>query len=162
MSNSILFRELGDVEIAEFKAYARENHKAGDPIDREIWHPVIVEECELIDMEAITGGNTGAARCIITLSSKPSYFIIAMRERGESDWNLEFGDLEFDVALQEFKDRVYCDGHEYQFLIWECLDYSTQATAADLDVFNSEESKPFFDRFSGAGHVKLMGGRAYL
>ena len=55
MSNSILFRELGDVEIAEFKAYARENHKAGDPIEREIWHPVIVKECELIDREAITG-----------------------------------------------------------------------------------------------------------
>ena len=158
MSNSILFRELGDAEIAEFKAYARENHKAGDPIEREIWHPVIVEECELIDREAITGEG----RRIITLSSKPSYFIIAMRERGERDWNLEFGDLEFDVASEEFWDRANSDGHEYQFLFWECLENCQSATDADLAFFNSEEWRPFFDRFSGAGHVKFLGGRAYL
>ena len=52
MSNSILFRELDDSEAQEFQEWARANHKPGDPIEREIWHPVVVAECELIDAQA--------------------------------------------------------------------------------------------------------------
>jgi len=97
----------------------------------------------------------------IVLNSTPSYFIIAMRERGERDWNLEFGDLNKDVAFQEFEDRVYSDGHEYQFLFWECLENSQEATDADLAHFNSDEYRPIFERFAGT-HVKLWGACAYL
>ena len=52
MSRSVLFRELDAAESAEFRAHARANHKPGDHIDREIWHPVVVAECEKIDAEA--------------------------------------------------------------------------------------------------------------
>jgi len=98
----------------------------------------------------------------VVLKSSPSYFVLAMRERGEELWGQEFGDYDWQVAYQEFKDRVYSDGHEYQFLIWECLEDSTKATAADLAHFNSDEYRPIFERLAGAGDVKLRGARAYL
>ena len=98
----------------------------------------------------------------VVLKSSPSYFVLAMRERGENDWGLEFGDPEKAVAFQEFDDRVYSDGHEYQFLIWECLADSQEATEADLAHFNSDEYRPIFKRYAGAKHVKLRGARAYL
>ena len=98
----------------------------------------------------------------VILKNERSYFVLAMRERGESEWGQEFGDYDWKVAYQEFKDRVYSDGHEYQFLIWECLEDSTKATAADLAHFNSDEYRPIFKRLAGAEHVKLRGARAYL
>ena len=98
----------------------------------------------------------------VILKNERSYFVLAMRERGGNDWALEFGDPDKEVAFQEFDDRVYSDGHEYQFLIWECLEDSTKATAADLAHFNSDEYRPIFKRLAGAEHVKLRGARAYL
>ena len=47
MDNSF-FRVLNAAETEEFKQWARENHKAGDEV-KDIWHPVIREECKLID-----------------------------------------------------------------------------------------------------------------
>ena len=44
------FRDLSLKEISEFKKWARENYKAGDVIS-EVWHPVIKEECCLINKE---------------------------------------------------------------------------------------------------------------
>ena len=54
MNRSVLFRELDDTEVQEFQEWARANHKPGDPIEREIWHPVLVAECELIDSGTFT------------------------------------------------------------------------------------------------------------
>jgi hypothetical protein len=45
-----IWRELSDVEVEQFKAWARENHKPGEPVDS-FWHPVVRAECELIDQE---------------------------------------------------------------------------------------------------------------
>jgi hypothetical protein len=46
---SILFRELDATERREFRESARENYTAGDPIDRDLWHPIYVAECEAIN-----------------------------------------------------------------------------------------------------------------
>ena len=45
-----LYRDLSEEETADFKAYARENYQAGSLIN-DVWHPVIKEECELINRE---------------------------------------------------------------------------------------------------------------
>ena len=45
----MLFRELNAAERREFRESARENYTAGDPIDRDLWHPVYVAECEAIN-----------------------------------------------------------------------------------------------------------------
>jgi len=50
----MLFREL-DAEIAEFKQWARDFYISGQAIDREFWHPVVVAECDLINLEARQG-----------------------------------------------------------------------------------------------------------
>lgn len=52
MNRSVFFRKLDDSEAQEFQEWARANHKPGDPIDRVIWHPVVVAECEKIDAQA--------------------------------------------------------------------------------------------------------------
>jgi hypothetical protein len=46
-----MYRELTPDEITEFKQWARDNFKPGDPINN-VWHDVVIEECELIKMEA--------------------------------------------------------------------------------------------------------------
>ena len=48
------FRKLTDEEEREFRTWARNNHKAGGEVDP-CWHPVVRNECYLIDRE---GGKT--------------------------------------------------------------------------------------------------------
>jgi len=50
------FKVLNKKETAEFKQWARENHKIGDRVEP-IWHPVVREECKRIDEER--GHGTG-------------------------------------------------------------------------------------------------------
>lgn len=47
MDNSF-FRELTEAEVADFRQWARDNWKPGDPIE-EIWHPVVRDECQRIE-----------------------------------------------------------------------------------------------------------------
>jgi hypothetical protein len=44
----MLFRGLTKEEEKEFKQWAQDNYKPGEPI-RTLWHPVIQEECEIIN-----------------------------------------------------------------------------------------------------------------
>jgi len=46
-----IFRNLNKEEIKEFKQWARDNHKAGDHFDENLWHPVVIAECKQIDSE---------------------------------------------------------------------------------------------------------------
>jgi hypothetical protein len=43
-STNPLFRELSEAEIAEFRQWARNNYKVGEPISG-LWHPIIQQEC---------------------------------------------------------------------------------------------------------------------
>ena len=45
------FRVLTDPEAEQFRLWARENYTAGDEVS-EIWHPVIREECKMMNEEA--------------------------------------------------------------------------------------------------------------
>ena len=47
---SELHRELEEDEMSVFKQWARDNYTAGESI-KLIWHPVIVEECILINKQ---------------------------------------------------------------------------------------------------------------
>lgn len=47
-SKSIMFRDLDDNEEKEFRQWVRDNYKKNDPIP-EIWHPVCVDECQIIN-----------------------------------------------------------------------------------------------------------------
>jgi hypothetical protein len=49
----MMFRQLNSEEVQQFRAWARENYKTGDPIPG-IWHPVIQEECAKINREKAT------------------------------------------------------------------------------------------------------------
>ena len=42
-----LHRELSEKEKADFKKWAQDNWKVGDPISP-VWHPSVVEECALM------------------------------------------------------------------------------------------------------------------
>jgi hypothetical protein len=46
--NDILFRHLDPAEVEDFKAWARDNYVPGTPVSP-LWHPVIREECRLIN-----------------------------------------------------------------------------------------------------------------
>ena len=46
-----LFRVLDESEEKTFRAWARENHKPGDAVNR-MWHPVVRDECQRMDEEA--------------------------------------------------------------------------------------------------------------
>lgn len=46
-----LFRTLDSSEIAEFKTWARENYRAGQPISA-VWHPTTRAECMAMNIEA--------------------------------------------------------------------------------------------------------------
>lgn len=46
------FRKLDADETADFKQWARDNYTAGDFINRGIWHPAVVAECERINSVA--------------------------------------------------------------------------------------------------------------
>ena len=45
-----MFRDLNEQEIAEFKQWARENHKPFATVS-ELWHPIVRLECNLMDDE---------------------------------------------------------------------------------------------------------------
>jgi hypothetical protein len=47
-----LFKKLSPKKEAEFRAWARKNHHPGDKIDP-LWHPIVKDECEKIDLEAL-------------------------------------------------------------------------------------------------------------
>ena len=49
-STEALFKDLTEAEVEGFKKWARDNHKPGDEVS-DIWHPVIREECRLIDLK---------------------------------------------------------------------------------------------------------------
>ena len=46
----MMFRQLSTEEESDFRAWARENYKPGEPI-KGIWHPIIQEECVCINRE---------------------------------------------------------------------------------------------------------------
>jgi len=49
--SSLLFRDLNDQEVVEFKQWARDNYAIGSPINT-VWHPVVVEECNQMNAES--------------------------------------------------------------------------------------------------------------
>ena len=53
----MIFRELTEAEIAEFQQWAIENYKPFEPIEREIWHPVIVAQCDAINAAYFTAAK---------------------------------------------------------------------------------------------------------
>ena len=48
-----LFRELSEGEVLNFKLAAREMFTPGDKIERALWHPVFIAECEKIEAESL-------------------------------------------------------------------------------------------------------------
>lgn len=46
------FRSLDDEEEDEFRKWAQENYKPGEPIPS-IWHPIVRRECELMNQGII-------------------------------------------------------------------------------------------------------------
>lgn len=46
----MMFRDLNEKEISEFKSWARENYEPGTEI-KTIWHPVVQKECAQINLE---------------------------------------------------------------------------------------------------------------
>lgn len=46
-----LFRDLNPFEVIEFKKWARDNYTPGDEV-KDFWHPVVRQECELINSES--------------------------------------------------------------------------------------------------------------
>lgn len=55
-----IFRTLSNKEVREFQQSARDKHYPGAQIERDIWHPVYVAECDRINAEAVkkVGGTT--------------------------------------------------------------------------------------------------------
>ena len=49
-----MFRDLNDIEIQEFRQWARDNYKVNTPIEDSIWHPHVVMECQLMNEEENT------------------------------------------------------------------------------------------------------------
>jgi len=45
----MLFRDLNPAEVAEFKQWAIDFYHPGAVIERDIWHPVLVAECDRIN-----------------------------------------------------------------------------------------------------------------
>lgn len=45
-----MFRELSNEEAEEFRQWARQNHKRGEPINS-VWHPVVQAECLIMNRE---------------------------------------------------------------------------------------------------------------
>ena len=53
----MLHRELNSIEEVEFVEWANDNYQANQPIDRELWHPVIVQRCDEINDSHYTRRN---------------------------------------------------------------------------------------------------------
>ena len=45
-----MFKDLDDEQETEYRLWAREHHDVGDAVST-LWHPVIRDECQLIDEE---------------------------------------------------------------------------------------------------------------
>lgn len=50
-----IFKGLTETEAQSFKDWARGNYQVGDAIPSEVWHPVTVNECKLMNEEAGLG-----------------------------------------------------------------------------------------------------------
>ena len=48
----MIFRELNQAEAVEFIDWANDNYKPGEDIDRDLWHPVVVRQCDRINQRA--------------------------------------------------------------------------------------------------------------
>lgn len=46
----MLFRDLNNQEVMEFRQWARDNYVIGSPIST-LWHPVVVDECNRMNEE---------------------------------------------------------------------------------------------------------------
>jgi hypothetical protein len=57
-----MFRELTEAEADDFRRWAQENYKPGDPIDP-LWHPVVREECESLNREADEEAEDARVTC---------------------------------------------------------------------------------------------------
>ena len=53
----MIFRDLDQTEAREFRQWAIANYNPGDPIDRELWHPVIVATCDAINADPVYSGD---------------------------------------------------------------------------------------------------------
>ena len=51
-----LFRDLNETEVKEFKQWARENYVPGEKVN-EAYHPVVQQECDLINREIANKSN---------------------------------------------------------------------------------------------------------
>ena len=52
------FRKLDADETADYQQWARDNYTAGDLINRGIWHPAVVAECERINAAKPAGDRS--------------------------------------------------------------------------------------------------------
>ena len=50
MDIQVLFRQLNQEAVVEFRKWSRDNYELGSEIS-ELWHPVVQEECELMNIE---------------------------------------------------------------------------------------------------------------
>lgn len=53
----MLHRELSEKETNEFKQWAIANYTPGDRIDRDLWHPVIVAQCDAMNAAPVYNGD---------------------------------------------------------------------------------------------------------
>lgn len=51
-----LFRELSPEETKEFQQWARDNYELGTPVN-EVYHPVVQQECDLMNREQAEKGG---------------------------------------------------------------------------------------------------------
>ena len=49
----MMYRKLSDAEAEEFRKWARKNYKIDSPING-VWHPIVQQECVLMNQEAAT------------------------------------------------------------------------------------------------------------
>lgn len=47
----MLFRDLSPEEEKDFRQWARDTYQVGEPIQDGVWHPVVCDECRLINEE---------------------------------------------------------------------------------------------------------------
>ena len=95
-----LHRELSEKEKAEFKKWANENWKVGDPISP-VWHPSVVEECALM-LDTHIRENT------------------QKYDAGTLDWNFAYKDMT--VALDISAQNELSEEEQYEMAIeyfWE-------------------------------------------
>jgi hypothetical protein len=70
-----LFKTLTEEEQAEFRVWARENYKRGEPISG-VWHPVVQAEC--VRMNAEGGGAEIGEDIPLLLSENEGRFLVGI------------------------------------------------------------------------------------